>query len=165
LGILGPKPPKYIFCNFFAPQGRLSQPIFLKFTGFMCSCLSIGYTLNRFIKIWYINQGFISEKPRVGCFFPKFRGRSPKTRSRISNQLSMETCYGRPLSTCQVWWRSVYARRRENENKSFCVSFCVCLSRCVWPILVLQSCRDVRQFNEVQLRHLLINFLRGLGRF
>jgi len=31
-------------------------------------------------------------------------------------------------------------------------------SRWAWPVLVLPTCHNVWQFNEVQLRHLLIDF-------
>jgi len=74
---------------------------------------------------------------------------SQKLGVRSQNNCIQKKWYGRPLSICQVWRRSVYARRQENENKSSCVSFFVCLSHWAWPILVSQSCRNVRHFNEV----------------
>jgi len=40
---------------------------------------------------------------------------------------------------------------------SFCVIF-VYSSRWAWSILVSQTFRNVQRFNEVQLRHLLMDF-------
>jgi len=47
------------FCDYFAPQGRLAQPIFLKFTEFMCS-FSFHIRL-KFGEIRFKNQKFVTE--------------------------------------------------------------------------------------------------------
>jgi len=63
-------PPKsLIFATFFTPHGRFCQPIFLKVAGFTCSYSP--HTRLKFAEIHFINQRFITEKPRVGHFSPK----------------------------------------------------------------------------------------------
>jgi len=124
-------------------------------------CSYIPYFLSKFGEIQFINQGFITEKPRVGHFFSTFRGPlAQKLEIGSQNSCLQNKWYGRPLPTCQVWSNSVNARRRENENKSvfvfiFCLFVTPGVAYCTW---VSQTCRDVRHFNEVQLHDLLIDF-------
>jgi len=109
-----------IFSTFFAPQGRLPQPIFLKFTGFMCSYSP--HIRLKFGKIRFISRGFITEKLRAGHFSPKFL----ETRGRIPKQL----LWKKMVLTSFIHLPSlveVYARRHENENKRVFV-FLFCLS-------------------------------------
>jgi len=120
--LIGPylvgKPPKSLI---FAPRkGDFFNPYSWNSQGLCAASLHIRL---KFGKIRFINQVFITEKPRVGHFCPKFREPLAQKLGVGSQKLSMEKWYRGPLSICQVWWRSVYARRRENENKSFCASF------------------------------------------
>jgi len=129
LGISGRKTTKsLIFATFSASMGDFLNRLFLKFTGFLCNYnLHIHSKLG---KIRFINHGFITEKPRVGYFSSRFRGILAQILGSDPKTIAYgKKWYGRPLSKCQVWWRSVYARRREVENKRVSVcSFCVCLS-------------------------------------
>jgi len=49
--------------------------------------------------------------------------------------------------------------------REFLFFLSVCLSHWLWPVLVSQNCRNVQQFNEIQLRRLLIDFYNVLGVF
>jgi len=95
------------------------QAIFLKFTKLMCSYSP--HICIKFRDIRFINQGFTTEK-LLGHFCPKHWAPSPETRGRIPQQLSVEKWYGGPLSTCQVWWRSVYPRWHKTKKSFFCLS-------------------------------------------
>jgi len=77
-----------------------TQPIFLKFTGFMCSYNP--HIRLKFGEIRFINQRFISEKPRVGHFSAKFwEPLAQKLRVGFKNSCPQKW-YGTPLFTCQV---------------------------------------------------------------
>jgi len=85
LGIYGRKTPQIAtFCNFFAPQGWLPQPIFLKFTELVCS-----YSLHTRLIIWWDSvhkSGIYNWKTVRRSFLMKnFGGPSTKTRSQIPN--------------------------------------------------------------------------------
>jgi len=70
------KPKRSVISAIFRPQERLHQPIFLKFTGFMCSYsphIRLKFGEIRFINQGF-NRGFITERPCVNHFPPKFRG-------------------------------------------------------------------------------------------
>jgi len=89
-----------------------------------------------------------------------------RTHSKLKSANCKMTFFGfcpAGANHCTDWgqiWKGVADLRstRAREQESFCASFFVCLSRWAWLILVSQTCRDVHHFNEVQLRHLLIDF-------
>jgi len=128
----------------------------------MCSYSS--HICLKFGKIQFINQGFITEKPCISHFSPKFLGPlAEKLGAGSQNSCLWKKWYGRLLSTCQVWWRSVYARQHKIENNQVLVF--LFLSCWTWPVLVLQTCHNVLQFNEIYFCHLLINFHKVSGIF
>ena len=112
--------------NFFAPQGRIPRPILVKFARYMrviClrNVLKVG-------AIWFINDKFVGTK--LISYSPKNISKPPscETTGRTQKVKEGSKWYGHTLSTCQVWWRSDAAWRRERKKWVFFV----CLS-CLGP--------------------------------
>jgi len=131
-----------IFFRLFAPQGRLPPPIFLKFTGFMCS-------YSPHIRDLVHKSGIYNQKT-ARSFLPEIPGTtSPKTGDQIPKQLPTE----KMVRTSSIHVPSlVEIGLCTTTQEQKCVFF-VCLSCLAWPVLVSQICRDVQHFNEVQLHH------------
>jgi len=125
-----------IFCLFFAPHGRIHQPIFLKFTGFMRN-----YSPRIRLKsgeIWFINKRDVAEKLCIGRFFPKLWGPlAQKLGVGSQNNCLWIKWYRGSLFTCHVWWRSVYAQWHETKRGFFVCHVgmayfgLACLPRCL----------------------------------
>jgi len=128
--------------------------------GFMCSYSPHIHL--KFGEIRFINQWFITESLHVGHFSPKFRGPlARKLELRYQNISLWRKWYGHPLSTCQVWWRLVYAQWHENENENVFVFFYfVCLF--VLSRWVFWSRRPAAMFSSLTYRLIFMEFVHFL---
>ena len=102
----------------FSPRRGESLARFL--VKFMCY-MRVTCLLNvlKFGAIWFINGKFIATKLRWDIP-PKF-SKPASSKLLVEHKTSRwaQKWYGIALSTCQVWWRSAAARRRERKNVKF----------------------------------------------
>jgi len=111
----------------------------------------------KFGEIRFINQGFIT-KNRASVISPQnFRGPYPQNWGSDPKTVVYRK-HGTDVLIYVPSLVEIGLRTATRERKSESFVFLFCSSRWAWPILVSQTCRDVRHFNEVQLRHLLIDF-------
>ena len=108
--------------NFFAPQGRIARPISVKFMCYMhLTCIR---NMLKFGAIWFISDKFVGKKLR--WVIPQFlEPPSSETTDQTQKVKMGPKWYGDALSTCQVWWRSAAARRRERKKWVIFVCFFV----------------------------------------
>ena len=132
LGIFGPKkhenlPKHFQSCKLFPPQGRIPRRFLVKFV----RCMRVACLRNvlKFGAIWFINDNFVG-KNCDWSFSPKLL-EPPSSETTFRTQKVYrwtQKWYGHALSSCQVWWRSAAAQRRDRKKLVFfvCLFLFVC---------------------------------------
>ena len=113
-------PKNFQSCKLFHPTGANASPDFSEIYVLYALNLSMQCNMLKFAAVWFINDKFVGTKLWWVIFPPNFRNPlAPKLLVGHKKSRWAQKWYGLALSTCQVWWRSTAARRRERKNGCF----------------------------------------------